>query len=228
MIRSLAGGSGDESEAVEDGGISSDLPSFARFTRRGVRRMTRGVRAERPRLPHGRFAAGSPDGEIRHTGGIEIAELRYAPTVVAHHHPSPAADRPGRRSTTLRNDLWTARLRRPVRTAARESGRLAREASARPTRGAVRRDLGAARRGRFGPRLQVAVDLGEAVAPMGSAALGRGWDDEELAGWLERACAPAGRFARHAAISAAGVVALAAAAVAARSNRCGERGLGSS
>ncbi len=39
----------------------------------------------------------------------------------------------------------------------------------------------------LGAALQVAADAGEAVQPMGSAALGRGWSEDELAGWLERA-----------------------------------------
>jgi carbamoyltransferase len=39
----------------------------------------------------------------------------------------------------------------------------------------------------LGAALQVAADAGEPVAPMASAALGREWDDEELAGWLQRA-----------------------------------------
>src|SRR4051794_31241313 len=39
----------------------------------------------------------------------------------------------------------------------------------------------------LGAALQVAADAGEPVRPMASAALGREWDDEELAGWLQRA-----------------------------------------
>ncbi|CAA9503176.1 MAG: Carbamoyltransferase [uncultured Solirubrobacteraceae bacterium] len=39
----------------------------------------------------------------------------------------------------------------------------------------------------LGAALRVAADLGDDVRPMGTAALGRGWGDEELAGWLERA-----------------------------------------
>ncbi len=37
----------------------------------------------------------------------------YADDVVAHHHPHPG-NRPGRRRKTVRNDLWTAWLRRPA------------------------------------------------------------------------------------------------------------------
>jgi carbamoyltransferase len=39
----------------------------------------------------------------------------------------------------------------------------------------------------LGAALQLAADAGEAVAPMATAALGRGWDDDALAGWLDRA-----------------------------------------
>jgi carbamoyltransferase len=39
----------------------------------------------------------------------------------------------------------------------------------------------------LGAALQVAADAGEPVRPMGSAALGRSWEDEALAGWLDRA-----------------------------------------
>jgi carbamoyltransferase len=38
-----------------------------------------------------------------------------------------------------------------------------------------------------GAALQLAADAGERVAPMATAALGRGWDDHALAGWLDRA-----------------------------------------
>ncbi len=39
----------------------------------------------------------------------------------------------------------------------------------------------------LGAALQVAADRGEPVRPMGTAALGPGWSDDELAGWLDRA-----------------------------------------
>ncbi len=60
-------------------------------------------------------------------------DLRYVPSVVAHHHPPASADRPGRRIATLRNDLWTAWLRRPVRAAVQESTRRVRDAGPRRT-----------------------------------------------------------------------------------------------
>ncbi|MGI9097490.1 MAG: carbamoyltransferase N-terminal domain-containing protein [Solirubrobacteraceae bacterium] len=39
----------------------------------------------------------------------------------------------------------------------------------------------------LGAAMHVAHELGDDVQPTGSAALGRGWDDDELAGWLKRA-----------------------------------------
>ncbi|MDQ3631913.1 MAG: carbamoyltransferase [Actinomycetota bacterium] len=39
----------------------------------------------------------------------------------------------------------------------------------------------------LGAALQVAAEAGESVRPMATAALGRGWDEDELAGWLDRA-----------------------------------------
>jgi carbamoyltransferase len=39
----------------------------------------------------------------------------------------------------------------------------------------------------YGAALHVAHELGDPVAPMGTAALGRGWDDDELAAWLDAA-----------------------------------------
>ncbi|HEU4973755.1 MAG TPA: carbamoyltransferase C-terminal domain-containing protein [Baekduia sp.] len=39
----------------------------------------------------------------------------------------------------------------------------------------------------LGAALQVAADTGDRVRPMPTAALGRGWDEDELAAWLDRA-----------------------------------------
>ena len=39
----------------------------------------------------------------------------------------------------------------------------------------------------LGAALHVAAELGDEVRPMGTAALGRSWSDEELAGWIGRA-----------------------------------------
>jgi GT2 family glycosyltransferase len=54
--------------------------------------------------------------------------LRYAPEVVAHHHPAPSASRAGRDARALRNDLWTAWRVRPVPSALAVSARLLRTA----------------------------------------------------------------------------------------------------
>jgi GT2 family glycosyltransferase len=56
-------------------------------------------------------------------------EVAYMPDVVAHHRPARGG-RPGRRHVQLRNDLWTAWLRRPGRAAFGASARLL--ASAEP------------------------------------------------------------------------------------------------
>jgi GT2 family glycosyltransferase len=53
-------------------------------------------------------------------------ELRYAPAVVAHHHPQPSASRSGRAARMLRNDLWTTWSARPPADAARATARLLR------------------------------------------------------------------------------------------------------
>jgi GT2 family glycosyltransferase len=54
--------------------------------------------------------------------------LAYAPEVVAHHHPQPSPRRQGRHSRTVRNDLWSAWSRLPLRMAARQTaGALRRE-----------------------------------------------------------------------------------------------------
>jgi GT2 family glycosyltransferase len=52
--------------------------------------------------------------------------LRYVPELVVHHHPSPNRDAAFRRWHLLRNALWSAWLRRPLRSALRETVRLIR------------------------------------------------------------------------------------------------------
>lgn len=47
----------------------------------------------------------------------------YLSTAIVHHHPSPTRDSAGRRRLLLRNALWTAWLRRPFRSACRETWR---------------------------------------------------------------------------------------------------------
>lgn len=52
--------------------------------------------------------------------------LRYVPELVVHHHPSPNRNPAARRWCLLRNALWSAWLRRPLRSALRETVRLIR------------------------------------------------------------------------------------------------------
>ena len=52
--------------------------------------------------------------------------LRYVPELVVHHHPSPNRNSVSRRWHLLRNALWSAWLRRPLRSACRETIRLIR------------------------------------------------------------------------------------------------------
>jgi GT2 family glycosyltransferase len=51
-------------------------------------------------------------------------ELAYVESVIAHHHPD-RGERPSRRALLLRNELWTAWLRRRLPGAALVSTRLA-------------------------------------------------------------------------------------------------------
>jgi GT2 family glycosyltransferase len=66
-------------------------------------------------------------GGEEHLLALDLAaagwELSYVDQVIAHHHPSPgAAGRENRRSVELRNMIWAAWLRRPVRSALALSG----------------------------------------------------------------------------------------------------------
>jgi GT2 family glycosyltransferase len=51
-------------------------------------------------------------------------ELCYLDDVVAHHHPLTSHDRSGRRALQERNRLWSLWLRRPLRVAVGETGRV--------------------------------------------------------------------------------------------------------
>ena len=57
-------------------------------------------------------------------------KLAYVDSIVAHHHPPGVGPQPGRRATELRNELWTAWLRRPLRSAAARTAALTRAALA--------------------------------------------------------------------------------------------------
>ncbi|HEX2126207.1 MAG TPA: glycosyltransferase family 2 protein [Thermoleophilaceae bacterium] len=56
-------------------------------------------------------------------------ELAYVDSVVAYHHPAAGADRPRRRARQLRNELWTAWLRRRPAGAAGTTVRVAARAA---------------------------------------------------------------------------------------------------
>jgi GT2 family glycosyltransferase len=70
--------------------------------------------------------------------------LVYVGELVAYHHPSPVRDHARRRSVTVRNDLWFAWLRRPLRSAVRHTARAAAAARRDP---AARAGITAALRG---------------------------------------------------------------------------------
>jgi GT2 family glycosyltransferase len=59
-------------------------------------------------------------------------DLRYVPSVVAHHHPAGGGVRPGRRAAQLRNDVWSAWLHRPAGAALRRTAGLVRRSGVRP------------------------------------------------------------------------------------------------
>jgi N-acetylglucosaminyl-diphospho-decaprenol L-rhamnosyltransferase len=69
-------------------------------------------------------------------------ELSYVGDVVAHHHPAGGGMRPGRRAAMLRNEMWSAWLRRPAGSAARRTAGLL---------------------ARSGPRAHTAAGLAQAV-----------------------------------------------------------------
>jgi hypothetical protein len=69
--------------------------------------------------------------ERLHIGGeeallaVDIASrggwICFVPELTVHHHPSPNRDAAGRRAAIIRNALWFAWMRRPVRVALRET-----------------------------------------------------------------------------------------------------------
>ncbi len=79
----------------------------------------------------GRYGMGGEEGRL----ALDLAgagwELRHVPSVVAHHHPPPRVGCGGRSAPTLRNDLWTAWLRRPARAALAQSVRYVRASGLR-------------------------------------------------------------------------------------------------
>ena len=92
---------------------------------------------------HPRFQVGGEEQLL----AIDLAErgwaLRYCDDVIALHHPSPARDRAARQRCVIRNALWTAWLRRPVRSAAAATRRAVLQAWRDPgARGGVGEALG--------------------------------------------------------------------------------------
>jgi GT2 family glycosyltransferase len=59
--------------------------------------------------------------------GLDLAargwRMVYAPELLVHHQPSPLRDVAGRRMLVLRNELWIAWMRLPLRGALRETAR---------------------------------------------------------------------------------------------------------
>jgi GT2 family glycosyltransferase len=55
-------------------------------------------------------------------------QMSYVPELIVHHHPPPHDGRPERREIGIRNELWTAWLRRPAGPAARRTARVLRHA----------------------------------------------------------------------------------------------------
>ena len=73
---------------------------------------------------HPRYGVGGEEALLAADLATAGWDLVYAEALVAHHHPSPSRDRGARRRTTVRNDLWSAWLRRPLPAALRRSGEL--------------------------------------------------------------------------------------------------------
>jgi N-acetylglucosaminyl-diphospho-decaprenol L-rhamnosyltransferase len=95
---------------------------------------------------HARYGIGGEEAPL----ALELAaagwELAYVDSVVAHHHPAAGGVRPGRAARTLRNEMWSAWLRRPAGAAARR------------TAGLIARN---------GPRRHTAAGLAQAVGGLG-------------------------------------------------------------
>jgi GT2 family glycosyltransferase len=68
-----------------------------------------------------RFGVGGEEALVAWDLAGEGRRCVYAPDVVAHHHPSPVRNRERRRTTVVRNHLWTTWLRRPLPSLARET-----------------------------------------------------------------------------------------------------------
>jgi GT2 family glycosyltransferase len=73
---------------------------------------------------HPRFGIGGEEALLAADLAAAGWDLVYVDDLVAHHHPSPSRDRSARRANTVRNDLWSAWLRRPLPVALRRSAEL--------------------------------------------------------------------------------------------------------
>lgn len=73
---------------------------------------------------HPRYGVGGEEALLAADLAAAGWDLVYVDSLIAHHHPSPSRDRGARRRATLRNDLWSAWLRRPLPVALRRSGEL--------------------------------------------------------------------------------------------------------
>ncbi len=94
----------------------------------------------------GGFDARYGIGGEEHRLALDLAaagwELAYVEDVVAHHHPAAGGVRPGRRAAELRNELWSAWLRRPPAAALRRTAMLvARSGPSRNTASGVAQAL---------------------------------------------------------------------------------------
>jgi GT2 family glycosyltransferase len=71
-----------------------------------------------------RYGVGGEERRLAYDLAALGWELAYVPEVVAHHHPDGGTPRPGRNARELRNDLWSAWLRRPAASALRRTARI--------------------------------------------------------------------------------------------------------
>jgi GT2 family glycosyltransferase len=86
----------------------------------------------------GRFVVGGEEQRVAYDLRERGYDIVYAHDVVAHHAPSPVRDVTRRRRRELRNDLWTAWLRRRLLRALSVTARIAMRAVHDPTaRGAL-------------------------------------------------------------------------------------------
>jgi GT2 family glycosyltransferase len=73
---------------------------------------------------HPRYGVGGEEALLATDLAAAGWDLVYAGDLVAHHHPSPSRDRGARRTHAMRNDLWSAWLRRTWPVALRRSAEL--------------------------------------------------------------------------------------------------------